>query len=242
MIRVKHATKSYGPRHNRFTAIDDVTFEVPEGSTVAIVGKSGSGKSTLMHLISGLDRPDDGEVIIEGKNIFKLRGKELDQFRNRHIGFIFQSFFVEANESLYQNVSLPLEIRQTIYNKRREKILWALERVDMQDKVNVRAGKLSGGEKQRLAIARAIVNEPKIIFADEPTGNLDSATGAKVVNLLFELNKQIGSTLFVVTHDHELAARCQILIQLKDGKLVSIKDTSSAKNSKQAVTTGKEGE
>ena len=239
MIEVRHATKSYGDRHNKFQAIQDISLKVPEGSTVAIMGKSGSGKSTLMHVISGLDHPDGGEVLVGGKNIFRLRGKDLDNFRNREVGFIFQSFFVEPNESCYQNVSLPLEIHQTLFNRRKKMVLEALDRVELKDKAYRRAGTLSGGEKQRLAIARAIVNEPSMIFADEPTGNLDTVTGAKVVELLFELNQHLGSTLFIVTHDLELASRCQMLFELRDGKLVLSSTTSAKKPTKRKPSKAK---
>lgn len=222
MIHIRHITKTYGRRHNKFVALQDVSFEAPEGTSVAILGKSGSGKSTLMHAISGLDRPEQGEVLIDGKNILKLRGRKLDKFRSRTIGFIFQSFFVEGNETCYHNVSLPLEIAKFRFRKRRKMIRDALEKVELLDKMNVRARDLSGGQKQRLAIARAIVNAPKIIFADEPTGNLDSVTGEHVIELLFGLNRQLGCTLFVVTHDEELAAKCAMQIRLKDGEVTSI--------------------
>lgn len=229
MIHIRNLTKTYGKRHNKFVAIKDISFEIPEGTSVAIMGKSGSGKSTLMHAISGLDRPEQGEVVIGDKNILKLRGRKLDKFRANEIGFIFQAFFVEGNESCYHNVSLPLEISRLRPWKRKKMILEALEKVDLSDKVHARARNLSGGQKQRLAIARAIVNKPKLLFADEPTGNLDSVTGEKIIDLLFELNREMGSTLFIVTHDAELAARCKMRIELKDGKIVSIDGEQKAK-------------
>lgn len=226
MIEVKNITKTYGKKQNAFVALKDVNFKIPDGASVAIVGKSGSGKSTLMHVMSGLDHPDGGEIIIDGENILKLKGGKLDKFRAEKIGFIFQSFFVQGNESTYDNVSLPLEIARAPRSQRKSKIQSALRAVELADKIKVKAKNLSGGQKQRLAIARAIVNQPRIIFADEPTGNLDSVTGERVERLLFSYNKQKGSTLIIVTHDSELAEKCDIQIYLKDGKITSIDQTT----------------
>ena len=187
--------------------------------SVAILGNSGSVKSTLMHAISGLDRPQQGQVIIDGQDILKLKQKQVDEFRARKIGFIFQSFFVQGNESVADNVSLPLEIVKMPRGLRESKINEALKAVDLYEKRKNRAKDLSGGQKQRLAIARAIVGSPQIIFADEPTGNLDSETGAKVEELLFNYNKQEGATLIIVTHDVDLAKKCDYQILIKDGKI-----------------------
>ena len=225
MIEVKKISKTYGKGDNAFKVLDDISFTIPDGASVAILGKSGSGKSTLMHVMSGLDRPDSGEIIIDGKDILKLSQKEVDKFRSKKMSFIFQSFFVQANESCYDNVSLPLEIADLSASRRRSKIEAALTAVDLADKIKSRARDLSGGQKQRLAVARAIVNSPQILFADEPTGNLDSITGGKVESLLFNYNKKNKITLIVVTHDPELAARCDIQIHIKDGKIDSIKET-----------------
>lgn len=232
MIEVKHVTKTYGKKHGAFTALSDVSFNIPEGSTVAIIGKSGSGKSTLMHVMSGLDRPEAGEVIIDGEDILRLSKKEVDRFRATKMSFIFQSFFVTANESCYNNVALPLEISGISSRQRDEKVLRALGAVELSEKVRERARNLSGGQKQRLAIARAIVNEPKILFADEPTGNLDSATGEVVEKLLFDYSKENNATLIIVTHDHEIAAKCDIQIQIKDGKVISVEQASKKKSKK----------
>lgn len=239
MIHIRNLTKTYGKHRNKFTAIKDISFEVPEGTSVAIMGKSGSGKSTLMHAISGLDRPQEGEVVIGDKNILKLHGHKLDRFRSREIGFIFQSFFVEGNESCYHNVALPLEIARIRPWRRRKLIHEALEKVDMIEKTHSRARDLSGGQKQRLAIARAIVTDPKILFADEPTGNLDSVTGEKIVDLLFALNRDMGSTLFIVTHDPELAARCKMCVHIKDGVITSIEGETKTSASEPLKLTRK---
>jgi len=219
MIEIKSVTKTYGKKNNAFKALDDVSFTIPDGASVAIVGKSGSGKSTLMHAMSGLDRPEVGEVIIDGVDILKLKSKAVDKFRSEKIGFIFQAFFVQANETSFENVALPLEIASMSPGARKKRVEAALRVVGLSDKEKQKARNLSGGQKQRLAIARAIVNQPRIIFADEPTGNLDTVTGGSVENLLFGLNKKGGSALVIVTHDEELAAKCDMQIYIKDGKI-----------------------
>ncbi len=221
MIEVKNISKTYGKKKNSFQALKNVSLNIPDGMSVAILGKSGSGKSTLMHAMSGLDRPETGQVVIDGEDILKLSPKKVDQFRSHKMSFIFQAFFVQGAESCYNNVSLPLEIAKVPYAKRKA-IETALRKVEMLDKIKSRARDLSGGQKQRLAVARAIVNNPSILFADEPTGNLDSATGEVVEDLLFGFNKQ-GMTLIIVTHDAELAAKCRMQIHIKDGLVQSIK-------------------
>jgi putative ABC transport system ATP-binding protein len=224
VIEVKNISKTYGRKQNAFKALKNVSFTIPDGASVAILGKSGSGKSTLMHAMSGLDRPEEGEVIIDGESILRLKQKKIDAFRAHKIGFIFQSFFVQGNESCYDNVSLPLEIANISRRKRRKLIHDALEAVELLDKQKNRARDLSGGQKQRLAIARAIANTPQVLFADEPTGNLDTVTGATIEKLLFGYNRNKGVTLIIVTHDPELADKCDIRINIKDGKVESIVD------------------
>ena len=223
MIEVMNIHKTYGKKKDVFVALQDISFTIPTGKSVAIVGKSGSGKSTIMHAISGLDRPDSGKIIVDGVNILELKQKDVDKFRAEKIGFIFQDFFIQANETCYNNVSLPLEIRNMPYKTRKNKIIAALKTVELGDKVRQKAGNMSGGQKQRLAIARAIVNQPSIIFADEPTGNLDSVTGEKIEKLLFGLNKEKGCTLIIVTHDQDLANKCDAQIAIKDGRIFSMK-------------------
>lgn len=221
MIEVNNLVKTYGKKDNTFNAVDDVSFTIPSGKSVAILGKSGSGKSTLMHIMSGLDKPTSGQIVIDGKDISALKQKDIDNFRSKKMSFIFQSFFVQAKESCYDNVSLPLEISKISYSRRKKMIETALAAVDMSEKISSKAGELSGGQKQRLAVARAIVNSPKILFADEPTGNLDSVTGGMVEKLLFGYSKENNVTLIIVTHDPDLAKRCEIQIHLKDGKIDS---------------------
>ncbi len=232
MIEVKNVTKTYGKKQSAFKALDDVSFTIPDGASVAIVGKSGSGKSTLMHAMSGLDRPEHGQVIIDGTDILTLKNKAVDRFRSEKIGFIFQAFFVQANETTYDNVALPLEIARVGVRTRKARVEKALQTVDLSDKIKQKARNLSGGQKQRLAIARAIVNTPSIIFADEPTGNLDSVTGEIIEDLLFGLNKNQGSTLIVVTHDEDLAQKCDMQIYIKDGKIERMTSTSKKKGGK----------
>jgi putative ABC transport system ATP-binding protein len=222
MIDLKNVSKVYGKKSGEFKALNDVSVHVADGASVAIIGKSGSGKSTLMHVMSGLDHATSGIVMVADKDLTKMSEKQVDVFRNKQMGFIFQSFFIEANQTCTDNVSLPLEIATVPLRKRKQLALQALKEVELEDKAESKARNLSGGQKQRLAIARAIVNKPKLIFADEPTGNLDSATGEKIVQLLFNLNKTLGATLVMVTHDHELASRCDAQIHVADGKITKI--------------------
>ncbi len=242
MIEVKNITKIYGKKKNAFTALDDVSLNIEEGSSVAILGKSGSGKSTLMHAISGLDKPQKGKVLIDGEDILRLRPRATDKFRAQKMSFIFQSFFVEGGESCYDNVSLALETAGVARIGRKKRIIEALEAVDLGDKIKSRAKDLSGGQKQRLAIARAIVGRPQILFADEPTGNLDSATSKVIEDLLFNYCKENNATLIIVTHDEDLAQKCQRVIHIKDGKIESdsIAKKSAAKNKSTSKLTEEE--
>lgn len=227
MIEVVNVSKTYGKKESAFNALCDINLTIKAGATAAIIGKSGSGKSTLMHIMSGLDHPSDGHVEIEGVKLSQMGKRQIDSFRANQMSFIFQAFFVEGNQTCYENVMLPLEIAETKSRDRRKLVLEALEAVELSDKAEEKAKNLSGGQKQRLAIARAIVNKPKLIFADEPTGNLDSVTGEKIIELLFKLNKSLGATLVMVTHDDELARRCQMQINIKDGCIQSVLNKNS---------------
>ena len=228
MIEVRNISKTYGKKKNSFQALKNVSFKIPKGASVAIIGKSGSGKSTLIHAMSGLDAPEEGEVLMDGVNILSMNQKKIDKFLSKKMGFIFQSFFVQGNETCFENVSLPLEIAEEPIFRRKEIVEDALKAVGLKDKIKIPARDLSGGQKQRLAIARAIVNSPEIIFADEPTGNLDSATSEKIEKLLFEYNKKSGATLFIITHDEELAEKCDIRIRIKDGEIEHIEGVKNA--------------
>lgn len=232
MIEVRGVTKIYGKKDNAFNALTDIDLSVKSGSTVAIIGKSGSGKSTLMHIMSGLDHPTSGQIVVNGTILQEMKTKQIDAFRAKEMSFIYQAFFVEGNQTCYQNVMLPLEIAETGRRDRKKLVMDALRAVDLEEKAQSKAKDLSGGQKQRLAIARAIVNKPGLIFADEPTGNLDSTTGEKIIQLLFKLNKTLGSTLVIVTHDDDLAKRCQVRIELKDGKIEKISPAPKTKKGK----------
>ncbi len=226
MIELAHVSKVYGKKQNQFTALEAIDLKIESGTSVAIVGKSGSGKSTLMHIMSGLDKATNGTVVIDGEILDDMKTKAKDSFRANKMGFIFQSFFVQGNETCADNIALPLEIAGVTGKRRKELIANALDQVELGDKKATKAKNLSGGQKQRLAIARAIVNEPSILFADEPTGNLDSVTGDTIEDLLFSLNKRLDCTLIIVTHDTDLANKCDVQIHMKDG---CIEKASAAK-------------
>lgn len=220
VLKAKQVTRTYGAGNTLFTALKGIDLTIDKGQSVAIIGKSGSGKSTLMHILALLDRPISGQVLLAQQDTAKLTNKELNSLRNKTFGFVFQQFFLNPKETVLENVMLPLKIAKITGKKRKQMALEALRAVEMEDKAKNKASDLSGGQKQRVCIARALVNQPEIIFADEPTGNLDSKTGQKVEELLFKLNRQKNITLIIVTHDSELAQKCQRQIQIKDGLVV----------------------
>ena len=221
LIEAKNLVKVYRDGNTYFKALNNVTFEIKKGESVAIIGKSGSGKSTLMHLLAALDKPNEGEILINGQNIAKMKKRDLNKLRNRTFGFVFQQFFMNPKDTVLQNVILPLKIGGVSSRKRKEIALKALEAVELTDKAKNKASNLSGGQKQRVCVARAIANSPEIIFADEPTGNLDSKTSKKIEDLLFGLNKDNGITLIIVTHDEALAQKCDRQIRIQDGQIIS---------------------
>ncbi|NSP96622.1 ABC transporter ATP-binding protein [Enterococcus faecalis] len=220
VIEAKNIKKSYGKNETKFDALKGVDLKVEKGESVAIIGKSGSGKSTFMHILALLDQPTSGDTYLNGKNVTSIRKKVLNKTRNEDFGFVFQQFFMNAKDTVLNNVLLPLKIGGISGSKRKKMALDALKAVGLEDKVQNKANNLSGGQKQRVCIARALVNNPQIIFADEPTGNLDSATGKKIEELLFDLNKNKGITLIIVTHDPDLAARCDRQVHVRDGLIV----------------------
>lgn len=230
LLSTRNLKKVYGKRDTKFEALRGLDLEINAGESVAIVGKSGSGKSTLMHLLALLDKPTSGEITLNGRNTSKLKNRKLNRLRNKEFGFVFQSFFMNANDSVLNNVILPLKIAGISRRERKRRAMEALKVVELDDKAKNKAKDLSGGQKQRVCIARAIVNNPKVIFADEPTGNLDSATGDKIEKLLFDLNKEKGITLIIVTHDEELAAKCGRQIRIADGEIVE--DAKTKKGAK----------
>lgn len=219
LLQADTIVKRYGKGPSEFTALQGVSLTVDEGESLAIVGKSGSGKSTLMHLLALLDQPTSGVISIRGVEVSKLKRQAVYDIRNNEFGFVFQQFFLNANDSVLDNVVLPLKIAGVAARERKPKGMAVLEAVELADKAKNKAATLSGGQKQRVAIARAIINNPSVIFADEPTGNLDSITGKKIENILFNLNKSTGITLVIVTHDEDLANRCNRKLYIKDGQV-----------------------
>lgn len=219
-IATKNLSKDYGKGESLFHALKDITLRVAQGESIAIVGKSGSGKSTLMHLLALMDEPTHGMVYIGDQEVAKLSKRKQDKLRNQTFGFVFQQFFLNGNATVLDNVILPLKIAGVSSRARNKRGLEALDDVELKSKANNKASDLSGGQKQRVVVARALINNPKIIFADEPTGNLDSTTGARIEQLLFDLNKKKGITLIIVTHDPDLAARCDRQVHIKDGVML----------------------
>ena len=217
ILAARDIHKSYGRGATRFDALKGVSLDIQQGESIAIVGKSGSGKSTLMHLLALLDNPSAGAVELSGRDASALSGKVVNQTRNETFGFVFQQFFLTPNTSVLDNVTLPLQIAGVSGAERKRRGMAALEQLELADKAKNKATDLSGGQKQRAVIARALVNNPSVIFADEPTGNLDSATGAVVEDILFSLQKEKGITLIIVTHDEDLAARCDRRVYIRDG-------------------------
>ena len=220
IIKVQDLHKSYGKKANRFEALKGINLSILKGESVAIVGKSGSGKSTLMHLLAGLDKPSAGNVYWSSQSITAMSEKQITSLRNSKVGFIFQQFFLQPTLTVTENTFLPLKIAGISSHKRKKMAKESLESVDLLDKANNLANDLSGGQRQRVAIARALINHPDVIFADEPTGNLDSETGNQVIDLLFNIQKENNITLIIVTHDDDLAKRCDRIIKISDGKII----------------------
>jgi putative ABC transport system ATP-binding protein len=221
ILEAESVHKTYGRGQNAYEALRGVDFSVGKSEAVAILGKSGSGKSTLMHLLAGLDKPTQGAIRYNGKALGQMGEKAMANFRSQHVGFVFQQFFLQPTLSVLENVVLPLKIAGMGRKERNTKAMAALKKVGLTEWANHRATDLSGGQKQRAALARAIVSSPDIIFADEPTGNLDSETGQSVVKALFDLQKAEGITLIIVTHDSDLAKLCHRHVRIADGRLAS---------------------
>ena len=218
LLKAESLTKKVTSPEGELTILDSVSFAVGRGESAAIVGPSGAGKSTLLALLAGLDEPSAGRVWLNGVELTALDEDGRAAIRNREVGFVFQSFHLLPSLTALENVLLPLELSGTA--KPKERAREALTRVGLEHRLQHYPRQLSGGEKQRVAIARAFVVGPSLLFADEPTGNLDNKTGAKILSLLFELNAAAGTTLVLVTHDLEAAARCTKLIELVGGRLV----------------------
>jgi putative ABC transport system ATP-binding protein len=221
-IRLEHVSRHYTMGEAVIRAVDDVSLDLPSGEFLALLGSSGSGKSTLLNLIAGLDRPTSGSVIANNRDLSKVSSLELARYRRQTVGMVFQSFNLLPRMTLEENVELPLRLAEVDRSDRPARVREALERVGLGKRVTHRPSELSGGEQQRAAIARALVNPPKILLADEPTGNLDSATGESILALLKEIQKNPGMTIVMVTHERPLAERfADRLAIMGDGKLLS---------------------
>lgn len=222
VIETNNLQKHYQVGENSVHAVDGVDLTVREGEFVCISGRSGSGKSTLLSLLAGLESPTDGEVKLLGEHLERMNEKERGRFRREHIGFIFQAYNLLPQFNAWENVAVPLEIRGIPLQERKEKAMEALEMVGLLDHAEHRPTELSGGQQQRISIARAIITRPGIVFADEPTGNLDSRTGTEVMKLLTDLFRRWGATFLVVSHDEEMHRYTDREVRLKDGKIDKI--------------------
>jgi len=221
-VRAERVSRHYEMGAVVIRAVDDVTLEVRAGEFVALLGSSGSGKSTLLNLMAGLDRPTGGAIFANGRNLSELNSLELARYRSRTVGMVFQSFNLLPRMTLEENVELPLRLAEVDRGERGKRVQEALERVKLEKRLSHRPSELSGGEQQRAALARALVNRPTLLFADEPTGNLDSATGESILLLLKEIQQNLGMTIVMVTHERPLAERfANRIVALADGKLLS---------------------
>jgi putative ABC transport system ATP-binding protein len=221
VIELKGVTKTYHLGDEVLNALDNIDFTVKSGEFLAITGPSGSGKSTLANIIGGLDRPTSGSIMVDGTDLSHVRDHQLSDYRNRHIGFVFQSFNLQNTQTALENVMLPLVFSRMKPKDRKARAKECLEAVGLGDRLKHRPSQLSGGQRQRVAIARALAVKPSIILADEPTGNLDTARGDEIMQLMKDLNKQ-GITLVIITHDNAVAKMADRIVQIKDGKLVSL--------------------
>jgi len=222
ILETKNLTKTYQSGSSQLTVLDAVNIQIPTGSTAAIVGASGSGKTTLLGLCAGLDRATLGAVHLDGMDITDFSEGERAKLRRDSIGFIFQNFQLMPNLTAMENVAIPAELQGKNGAETNQRAKELLERVGLGSRMKHYPKQLSGGEQQRVAIARAFIHQPKILFADEPTGNLDEESSLLIEDMLFEINQELGTTLVLVTHDHELAQKTQHLIKLRGGKLVSV--------------------
>lgn len=218
MIRCESLTQTYLSGGRELTVLKDITFALPDGGFLAILGPSGSGKSTLLGLLAGLDLPRTGRVLLDGEDITAMSEDDRARLRARKVGFVFQSFNLIPTLTARENIAVPLELRGEDGGAAADDLL---ERVGLGDRGHHYPAQLSGGEQQRVALARAFSNRPRILFADEPTGNLDTVTGARVIDLMASLNEEFGTTLVLVTHDHDLASRTRRTIRLADGRITA---------------------
>lgn len=218
ILKVQQLTKSYTTGAGRLTVLKDISFELPQGSTCSILGPSGSGKTTLLGLCAGLDRPTSGSVLLNGEPLADMSEDERAQTRNQHVGFVFQNFQLIPTLTALENVTVPMELRGD--RTARALGLELLQRVGLAQRVEHYPTQLSGGEQQRVALARAFINRPKILFADEPTGNLDTETSSGIIDIMFELNRGAGTALVLVTHDPDVAKLTERTIRLRSGEMI----------------------
>lgn len=221
MLKVSHVSKEFSSVGGTVKAVNDISMSIPSGKFVSIIGKSGSGKSTLLSVLGGLDKPTSGSIEVGGKDVTKMRDHALIKYRGRTIGFVFQNYNLVPNLSALENVMLPMEFAKVSRPKRKARAKKLLEQVGLTDEKHVRKpSRLSGGEQQRVAIARALANKPKLVLADEPTGNLDSQTGKMIFDLLHSLTRTENTTIVAVTHDLSIAGKTDQSFKLRDGSLV----------------------
>ncbi len=218
MLTAINLCKRVATTENELEILQDISFELEVGRSLAILGESGSGKTTLLGILAGLDTPTSGQVVLNGKSIFELSEEQRAQLRKENLGFVFQSFQLIEGLTALENVMMPLELKRD--KKAREKSMEILSKVGLEKRMNHYTNQLSGGEQQRVAIARAFVSEPRLLLADEPTGNLDTETGQKIIDLMFKLNSTLKTTLVLVTHDIHLAAKCDEALMLSGGQIV----------------------
>ncbi len=218
MIIMKNLNKIYDTGKVKVQALDDIQLSIAQGEMVAIVGPSGSGKSTLMNIIGCLDIPSSGEYFLEGKTVQNLKPNALAEVRNKKIGFVFQNFNLLPHSTAFENVELPMIYKGTNKKERVKRVEWLFEKVSLKDRMYHKPTELSGGQMQRVAIARSLANEPKILLADEPTGNLDSQSGVEIMELFFQLHKA-GTTIIIITHDKRISESISRVITIKDGKV-----------------------
>lgn len=221
-LRAEHVSRHYQMGSGRVSALEDLTLDIHAGEFVALLGSSGSGKSTLLNLMAGLDRPTSGAIFAQGRNLSDLTPLELARYRGRTVGMVFQSFNLLPRMTLEENVELPLRLAEVEVRDRALRVREALERVGLEKRLDHRPSELSGGEQQRAALARALVNRPAILLADEPTGNLDSVTGESIMKLLQDIRESLGMTIVMVTHERPLAERfASRIVAIADGRLIS---------------------
>lgn len=230
ILDVHNLTKSFVSGSKKLTVLKNISFHIEPGVSCAIVGPSGSGKTTLLGLCAGLDQPTSGSVSLSGQVISDLNEADLSTIRNRQIGFVFQSFQLISTLTALENVMVPVELRGVPYRQVEKKAMSLLSEVGLADRLTHYPNQLSGGEQQRVGLARAFIHEPDILFADEPTGNLDGETGAQIEQLMFNLNKKQGTTIVIVTHDKRLAEKCDRIIELSNGSILTDSEHQATKN------------